>query len=115
MEQKIYKQLVKVLQKANKQELTSQERNLLDEFYLWWEHVPMEHDELIREIKGAAMGITMEDAAEGFLYSISTGDYRYRTALSSLIWAHSLPEHVFEMRKRYDKKTECMFCGANVF
>ena len=45
---------------------------------------PMEHDTFIRKIKEAAGAVTHEKAVKGFLYSISTGDFRYRTALSAL-------------------------------
>lgn len=112
MDQTIYRKLVKILQKAQKQDLSQNETDQLDEFFMLWKHEPVNHDELIRKVKETALDISVKDAAEGFLYSISTGDYRYRTALSSLIWANALPAHVFEMKKRYDKKAECMFCGA---
>ena len=51
------------------------------------------HDEMISEIKELAIRISLESAAKAFLYSLSSGDMRYRSALSSLIWARSLPKN----------------------
>lgn len=51
------------------------------------------HDKIINEIKQLSYELNVEEAAKGFLYSLSSGDLRYRTAISSLLWARSLPEH----------------------
>ena len=73
---------------------------------------PMEHDTFIRKIKEAAGAVTHEKAVKGFLYSISTGDFRYRTALSSLIWAEALPEHSCEKVSAYNGRYICGICGG---
>ena len=67
------------------------------------------HDEMVSEIKQLSERIPMEAVAKSFLYSLSSGDMRYRTALSSLVWARSMPEHSSE-------KTEhgsCVICGCS--
>ena len=85
--------------------------------------VPLEvmtHDGIVSEIKALAERIRLEDTAKAFLYSLSTGDTRYRSALSSLIWAKALPVHSFErvneesnyhMSFRY--KDSCRICGCS--
>lgn len=47
----------------------------------------MTHDEIITAIKSLSEDISLESTAKAFLYSLSSGDMRYRTALSSLVWA----------------------------
>ncbi len=69
------------------------------------------HDEMIKTVKELADKIPMEDAAKGFLYSLSTGDLRYRTALASLVWAKALPMHALESKILY-RKEECQICGC---
>lgn len=75
----------------------------------------MTHDEIISEIKALAERLSLESAAKAFLYSLSSGDMRYRSAVSSLIWARALPVH--ELRSNGVKKTEwrtpaCVVCGC---
>ncbi|MBE6901799.1 MAG: hypothetical protein E7478_04940, partial [Ruminococcaceae bacterium] len=72
------------------------------------------HDELILLIKQAAERVTQERAAEGFLYSITSGDIRYRTALSSLIWARALPKHECSASYVYERYYYCDVCGAKL-
>lgn len=75
----------------------------------------MTHDEIIDEIKALSQRISLEDTAKSFLYSLSTGDTRYRTALSSLIWARALPEHKFITNNDsvYEwKHGGCSVCGC---
>ena len=68
------------------------------------------HDEMISEIKQLATRIKLQEAAKGFLYSLSSGDMRYRTAVSSLIWARSLPENT--MKKTGASYASCAVCGC---
>ena len=69
------------------------------------------HDEMISEIKELASRIPLAAAAKGFLYSLSSGDTRYRTAVSSLIWARSLPIHSSsKIVRKYDS---CPVCGCS--
>ncbi|MBQ3920476.1 MAG: immunity 26/phosphotriesterase HocA family protein [Oscillospiraceae bacterium] len=75
----------------------------------------MTHDEIIAEIKTLSARISVEAAAKAFLYSLSSGDMRYRSAISSLLWAKALPEH--ELRSDGVERTEwrtpsCMICGC---
>ncbi len=58
-----------------------------------FEQENLTHDEIIKEIKQLSSEIKLEDTVRAFLYSISSGENVYRTALSSLIWAKSLQEH----------------------
>ncbi len=74
------------------------------------------HSEIIAEIKALSKQISLEAAAKAFLYSLSSGDMRYRSALSSLVWSKALPEH--EMISDGGKKTEwsspvCVVCGCS--
>ena len=73
---------------------------------------PTAHGTLTASIKEAAGNISLERAAKGFLHSISTGDLRYRTALSSLIWAKALPEHKCERTSEYNGRYVCGICGG---
>ena len=71
----------------------------------------MTHDEIVSEIKTLSEHISMEDTAKAFLYSLSSGDTRYRTAISSLIWAKALPVHSCQPEQlKYGK---CIVCGCS--
>ena len=71
------------------------------------------HDDMILEIKRLAERITLTEAAKGFLYSLSTGDTRYHTALSSLVWAKALPIHEPAITTASRPRREmCAICGC---
>lgn len=75
----------------------------------------MSHNEMIGEIKTLSERISLTSAAKAFLYSLSSGDMRYRSALSSLVWARSLPVHdpVPDSKEKTDYHTPaCMICGC---
>ena len=69
------------------------------------------HGEMVSEIKRLSKRLPLENAAKGFLYSLSSGDTRYRTALSSLVWARSLPEHASDKTER--EHGRCVVCGCS--
>ena len=69
------------------------------------------HGEMVSEIKGLVKRISPEDAAKSFIYSLSSGDTRYRTVLSSLVWARSLPEHASDKTER--EHGRCVVCGCS--
>lgn len=71
----------------------------------------MTHDEMVAEIKALSERISLETVAKAFLYSLSSGDTRYRTALSSFVWARSMPEHSSADTER--KYGECALCGCS--
>ena len=74
----------------------------------------MTHDEIVTEIKALSGHIALERAAKAFLYSLSSGDMRYRSALSSLVWAKALPEHAFisnGVEKDEWRTPACVICG----
>ena len=76
----------------------------------------MTHDEIVTAIKELSERISLESAAKAFLYSLSSSDIRYRTAVSSLVWARSLPEHKAvsnDVKKNGLKVTSCMICGCS--
>lgn len=76
----------------------------------------MTHDEIVTEIKALSERISLECVAKAFLYSLSSGDMRYRTALSSLVWARSLPEHKFisnGVEKDEWRTPLCVVCGCS--
>lgn len=70
----------------------------------------MTHDEIISEIKLLSEEISTEDTAKAFLYSLSGGDTRYRTAISSLIWAKALPVH--SCLSEQTENGKCKVCGC---
>lgn len=72
------------------------------------------HDEFIQEIKKASEAISFEKTIRAFLYSVSTGDLRYRTALSSLIFAKSLPAHSCEREDQFIMRHRCAVCGLTL-
>ena len=75
----------------------------------------MAHDEIVKEIKLLSERISLERVAKAFLYSLSSGDLRYRTALSSLVWARSLPEHELipdDAEKNAWHTPSCAVCGC---
>lgn len=75
----------------------------------------MMHDEIVTEIKALSECISLESVAKAFLYSLSSGDMRYRTALSSLVWARSLPKHEFisdGVEKDEWRTPSCIVCGC---
>lgn len=102
---------LKLLSQTHRRELTDKEINYCIEKNVLSKHTPVPHNELIHQIKSAAAAITAEKAVKGFLYSISSGDHRYRTALSSLIWANSLYEHSLEPYREYNGIITCKICG----
>lgn len=61
-----------------------------------FEELAMSHKDIITELKGVISDVNIKDVAAGFLYSLSSGDIQYRTALASYIYAKSIPEHVYE-------------------
>ncbi len=75
----------------------------------------MTHDEIVTEIKALSERISVESVAKAFLYSLSSGDLKYRTALSSLIWARSLPTHKLILKdvNEYGRRVvSCNVCGC---
>ncbi|MGN1417615.1 MAG: immunity 26/phosphotriesterase HocA family protein, partial [Oscillospiraceae bacterium] len=77
-------------------------------------HDPVLHDELIKQIRSAASEISLDRAARAFLYSVSAKDFRYRTALSSLIWANSMSDHECAPFTSYTGQEyyTCGICGG---
>ena len=71
----------------------------------------MSHDEITAEIRLLSSCISLEAAAKGFLYSLSSRDLRYRTALSSLVWARALPDHPMKKTERRGVGV-CSVCGC---
>ena len=111
----IDKKALSILKKAKKFNpvITEKDREICRENGVLWEKAPVSHDELIKEIKDISGRISMEKAVNGFLYSISSGDCRYRTALSSLIWAGALTAHE-EVRDDSRKDHRCRVCGCSI-
>lgn len=73
------KKALKLLSQTRRRELTDKEINYCIEKNVLSKHTPVPHNELIHQIKSAAADISAEKAVKGFLYSISSGDHRYRT------------------------------------
>lgn len=104
---------LKILARSRRGELSGEERAYCIEKGVLTVHEPVSHDELIRQIKAASEKISAEKAVKGFLYSISSKERRYRTALSSLIWAKALPVHKAESFREYHGAYSCAVCGGD--
>ncbi len=102
------KKAVTLLRKAGQNTLTGDQLDILRRSGMLWEPADMEHHTLVQKIHSLASRISLEKAVNGFLYSISSGDCRYRTALSSLLWARALPEH--ECEKKHSSWSNDYFC-----
>lgn len=63
------------------------------------------HDETLRELRNVLMKISPADVANAFLYSLSTRQLQYRSALGSYYYAVSIPDH------SHDKPGCCYFCN----
>lgn len=72
----------------------------------------MTHDEIIFEIKLLSERIAVNAAAKAFLYSLSSADLRYRTAISSLFWAKALPGHSSLGGQTGRSYGSCNICGC---
>ncbi len=108
------KKIITLLKKSDKNTLSAEELSVLKRSNVFREHQPVSHSELIQQINSAAQADSFEKASEGFLDSISSGDFRYRTALSGLIWANALPEHEFVSQYHYGGYYTCGVCGARL-
>lgn len=71
-----------------------------------FEELAISHKDLITELKQVVSQININHVATGFLYSLSSGERQYRTALASYIYARSIPNHVYE-----PDGSECSVCG----
>lgn len=71
-----------------------------------FENPAMSHHDIISEIKKTIALININDVVAGFLYSLSSGDMQYRTALASYVYAKCLPDHTYEPDENY-----CSICG----
>ncbi len=69
-----------------------------------WKGGP-EHDELLSLLKETVDKVSPEAVAKAFLYSLSTRDMRYRSALGSYYYAVAIPEH------RHQGHDTCQFCA----
>lgn len=107
------KKALDLLKKSRNTKLTDEEKRFCIENGVLSVHEPVSHNELISQIKLTASHISLKSAARGFLYSVSTGDHRYRTALSSFLWAKALPEHECVPSKVYRNQYHCEICGGD--
>ncbi len=107
------KKALKILAKSRRGEITESEREYCIQAGVLTTHEPVAHEALIRQVKHVAATISMEQAVNGFLYSVSTADFRYRTVLSSLIWAKALPEHPVTWGRIGQREGKCRVCGGN--
>ncbi len=105
------KKALKILAKFRWGELPASEREYCIRAGVLTTHEPVSHEVLIQQIKDVASTISMEQAVKGFLYSVSTADFRYRTGLSSLIWANAIPEHPLTWTRDY-RGYRCCICGG---
>lgn len=76
--------------------------------------IQMSHSDVITEVKYLANTIQLEDTIRAFLYSLSTGANEYRTALASLLYAKSLPEHEGILHNSHSFEKRCAICGLKM-
>ena len=62
------------------------------------------HDEIFQALRAVLSRITPADVANAFLYSLSTRELQYRSALGSYYYALAIPEHT------HPKQSACYFC-----
>lgn len=109
----IDRKILDLIKKSAKNSLSDEEKACCLAGGFLTQNEPLAHDDVVIKIKQLAENISLEQAAKSFLYSISSGDRRYRTILSSLIWARSLPFHEYEKNNAYVYKSDCGVCGLN--
>lgn len=63
------------------------------------------HDETLRRLRSVLEEISAEDVANSFLYSLSTRQLQYRSALGSYYYALAIPEH------NHDEQKACYLCN----
>ncbi len=64
--------------------------------YLFSSSLTFDHDEIIRLAKELVNEIRIEDVSNAFLYSLSSRDLRYRSALGSYMYLLNLPVHEYQ-------------------
>ncbi len=74
------------------------------EGYLFDPAPALTHDQTLQALRDAVSKITPEDVANAFLFSLSTRELKYRSALGSYWYALSLPDH------SHTEKSPCYFC-----
>lgn len=60
---------------------------------VFFQPITLHHDDVIAEIQTRANEIELKEAVNAFLYSLSTGELRYRTILSSVFWGRKVTTH----------------------
>ncbi len=76
------------------------------EGYMFDEVTPLTHDETLAQLKEVVGKISPRDVADAFLYSLSTRELQYRSALGSYYYALAIPEHAHCGAPR-----ECSICA----
>ncbi len=87
------KKSISLLRKSGRNTLNDAEIRYCIEQEVLWIPDAMTHDDCIRQLKTIAAQIPLERAVSAFLYSVESGDFRYRTILHSLLIAKAMPEH----------------------
>lgn len=62
------------------------------------------HEETLQALRAVLSKITPKDIANAFLYSLSTRELQYRSALGSYYYAIAIPEHT------HNEQSACYFC-----
>ena len=65
----------------------------------------LSHDETLQRLRCVLEKISAEDVANAFLYSLSTRQLQYRSALGSYYYALAIPEH------SHSDPSTCYFCN----
>lgn len=76
-----------------------------EEGYMFDPAPALSHDETLRELQCMLEKIAPEDVANAFLYSLSTRQLQYRSALGSYYYAISIPKH------SHAGSGACYFCN----
>lgn len=83
-----------VNQKVVETEISSEEFEYAKEKGIMFPHMKtVQHDECMERISDALSLITPEDAANAFLYSLSSRELEYRSVLGSYWYAKAIPPH----------------------
>ena len=106
-----------VNKKVIKTEISNEEFEYAKEKGIMFPHIKtVQHDECMKRISDALRFITPEDAANAFLYSLSSRELQYRSVLGSYWYAKAIPPHNSTRSRACDicKWIDFNYCSQNV-
>lgn len=71
------------------------------------------HDEAIARLRQAAVQVTLRQASDAFLASLSARNLDWRVVLPAVVMARHLPDHGYVKQTVYSSSDNCGVCGFN--